>query len=185
MKKLFLYSFVFIVNLMSLTSCDTASVAVAADIPAEVVYYDTNNNLTVVYINGIANYRYWDDMYCRYYYRPVPHHRYRYIHRYYGPHHRPHHHATPGHRPHHNVNPGRPEGHRPNHNMNHNNRPNNRPNGNHQNNIRPNNRPSNFGGGHYHGPVMRSSTMHHNSPRTGGGMSHGSYGGGHRYGGRR
>lgn len=79
MKKLFFISLILIVSLVCLTSCET--VAVAAEVPAstEVVWYDTNNNLTVVYINDIANYRYWDAVYSRYYYRPVPHYRYRYI----------------------------------------------------------------------------------------------------------
>ena len=66
MKKLFFSSLILILSLVCLTSCET--VAVATEVPAstEVVWYDTNNNLTVVYINGIANYRYWDAVYSRY-----------------------------------------------------------------------------------------------------------------------
>lgn len=92
MKKLFFSSLILIVSLVCLTSCETVAVAAEVPVSTEVVWYDTNNNLTVVYINDIANYRYWDAVYSRYYYRPVPHYRYRYICR------RPpihHHHARP------------------------------------------------------------------------------------------
>jgi hypothetical protein len=92
MKKLFFSSLILIVSLVCLTSCETVAVAAEVPVSTEVVWYDTDNNLTVVYINGIANYRYWDAVYSRYYYRPVPHHRYHYISR------RPpmhHHHARP------------------------------------------------------------------------------------------
>ena len=110
MKKLFFYCFILIVSLVCLTSCETVAVAAEVPVDTEVIYYDSGNNLVVVYIDGIANYRYWDDVYYRYYYRPVPHSRYHYIHRYSGPHHRHHHHATPGHHSHHGVNPGHPGG---------------------------------------------------------------------------
>ena len=92
MKKLFFSSLILIVSLVCLTSCETIAVAAEVPVSTEAVWYDSNNNLTVVYINGIANYRYWDAVYSRYYYRPVPHHCYRYIYR------RPpmhHHHARP------------------------------------------------------------------------------------------
>ena len=92
MKKLFFSSLILIVSLVCLTSCETIAVAAEVPVSTEAVWYDSNNNLTVVYINGIANYRYWDAVYSRYYYRPVPHHCYRYICR------RPpmhHHHARP------------------------------------------------------------------------------------------
>ena len=92
MKKLFFSSLILIVSLVCLTSCETIAVAAEVPVSTEAVWYDSNNNLTVVYINGIANYRYWDAVYSRYYYRPVPHHHYRYICR------RPpmhHHHARP------------------------------------------------------------------------------------------
>jgi hypothetical protein len=79
MKKLFFSSLILIVSLVCLTSCETVAVAAEVPVSTEVIWYDTNNNLTVVYINGIANYRYWDAVYSRYYYRPVPHYRYRYI----------------------------------------------------------------------------------------------------------
>lgn len=121
MKKLFFSSLILIVSLVCLTSCETVAVAAEVPVSTEVVWYDTNNNLTIVYINGIANYRYWDAVYCRYYYRPVPHYRYRYISR------RPpmhHHHARPvtpphrfhpnmNHRPNPNVRPNRSHMHRP------------------------------------------------------------------------
>ena len=79
MKKLFFSSLILIVSLVCLTSCETIAVAAEVPVSTEAVWYDFNNNLTVVYINGIANYRYWDAVYSRYYYRPVPHHCYRYI----------------------------------------------------------------------------------------------------------
>ena len=79
MKKLFFSSLILIVSLVCLTSCETIAVAAEVPVSTEAVWYDSNNNLTVVYINGIANYRYWDAVYSRYYYRPVPHHHYRYI----------------------------------------------------------------------------------------------------------
>ena len=63
-----------------------------------------DNNVVVVYINGIANYRYWDYRFNRYYYRPVP---YRHYNHYY--HHKPIHRPMPGHpAPHHPMNPARP-----------------------------------------------------------------------------
>ena len=109
MKKLFFSSLILIVSLVCLTSCETVAVAAEVPVSTEVIWYDTNNNLTVVYINGIANYRYWDAVYSRYYYRPVPHYRYRYISRRPPMHHArpippPHrHHPTINHRPNPNV----------------------------------------------------------------------------------
>ena len=119
MKKLFFSSLILIVSLVCLTSCDTVAVAAEVPVSTEVIWYDTNNNLTVVYINGIANYRYWDAVYSRYYYRPVPHHRYRYISRRPPMHHArpvppPHrHHPTINHRPNPNVRPHGFHGHGP------------------------------------------------------------------------
>ena len=87
-----------------LTSCVTAGAATA---DVEIEYYDTGWNYVVVYIDGIANYRFWDDLHRRYWYRPVPHDRYSYIRvRPYNHHHV----APPRHtRPHHPHQPGRPD----------------------------------------------------------------------------
>ena len=59
-----------------LTSCVTAE---AAGVAVEAEYYDYGWNYVVVYIDGIANYRFWDDLHQRYWYRVVPHERYNYI----------------------------------------------------------------------------------------------------------
>jgi hypothetical protein len=123
MKKLFFSSLILIVSLVCLTSCETtAAVTAETPISTEVIWYDTDNNLTVVYIDGIANYRYWDAVYSRYYYRPVPHHRYHYISRRPPMHHHharpvppPHrHHPTINHRPNPNVRSHGTYGHGPN-----------------------------------------------------------------------
>ena len=159
MKKLFFSSLILIVSLVCLTSCETVAVAAEVPVSTEVIWYDTDNNLTVVYINGIANYRYWDAVYSRYYYRPVPHHRYRYISR------RPpmhHHHARPvppPHRHHPTIN------HRPN--------PNIRSHGTYGRGPSVNSSTRHMGGNH--GSISRPS----------GGNRNGHSGGNHHFGGRR
>lgn len=105
MKKIFafLLSAMFA---MTMTSCVTSE---AATVTVETEYYDYMNNVVVIYIDGIANYRFWDSVYSRYYYRPVPRERYGYIRlRPYNHHHnaRP---VPPSHRPHHDAHPGRPD----------------------------------------------------------------------------
>ena len=64
--------------MMCLTSCVTAG-AMTETIAVETEYYDYMNNVVVIYIDGIANYRYFDNVYRRYCYRPVPHSHFRYI----------------------------------------------------------------------------------------------------------
>lgn len=160
MKKLFFSSIILIVSLVCLTSCETVAVAAETPVSTEIVWYDTDNNLTVVYIDGIANYRYWDAVYSRYYYRPVPHHRYHYINR------RPpmhHHHARP-------VPP--PHRHQPN--MNHHPNPNVRPDGHHGHRPNVNSSTRHRGGNH---------VGHSSRPSGGNRNNHSS--GNHHFGGRR
>ena len=89
--------------MMCLTSCVTAgamtetSAQVIVDsngaVAVETEYYDYMNNVVVIYIDGIANYRYWDNVYRRYYYRPVPRSHFGYIRQ--RPIHHHHHHVDP------------------------------------------------------------------------------------------
>ena len=89
------------VCMTTLSSCMTSEAATIG-VAVETEYYDYMNNVVVIYIDGIANYRYWDPFYSRYYYRPVPRERFGYI--------RPrHHHVAPRPVPpcsHHDVRPG-------------------------------------------------------------------------------
>ena len=77
MKKIFCFILVVMMALM-VSSCVATDVMVVSDTP-DVIYMDSGNRYVVVYINGIANYRFWDPVYSRYYYRPVPRNRYHYI----------------------------------------------------------------------------------------------------------
>lgn len=77
LKKLF--GIVLIAIMSVLMSGCIATDAVVATETTDVVYMDTGNRYVVVYINGIPNYRFYDPHYSRYYYRPVPRHRYHYI----------------------------------------------------------------------------------------------------------
>lgn len=89
MKKISFYIISAIISMMCLTSCATAcamtetSSQVIVDsngtIAVETEYYDCMNNVVVIYIDGIANYSYLDNVYRRYYYRPVPCNHFRYI----------------------------------------------------------------------------------------------------------
>ena len=109
-------------SLFLLTSCGTVVAAETTSVAAEIEYYDYGMGYVVVYLNGIPNYRFWNDVYSRYYYRPVPHARYSYIrtrpmyHHYYAPVPRPHHRPDVRHHPHyshpsnHSVQPRRPGG---------------------------------------------------------------------------
>ena len=78
MKKFIVLVFSSLFAMSILTSCVTAEAATAT-VAVESEYYDYGWNYVVVYIDGIANYRFWDDMYHRYYYRPVPRGRFGYI----------------------------------------------------------------------------------------------------------
>ena len=78
MKKISFYIISAIISMMCLTSCVTAG-AMTETIAVETEYYDCMNNVVVIYIDGIANYRYFDNVYRRYYYRPVPRSHFRYI----------------------------------------------------------------------------------------------------------
>lgn len=119
MKKISFYIISAIISMMCLTSCVTAgamtetSAQVIVDsngtIAVETEYYDYMNNVVVIYIDGIANYRYWDNVYRRYYYRPVPRSHFGYIRQ--RPIHHHHHHVGPVARPrveprHHHPSPG-------------------------------------------------------------------------------
>lgn len=108
MKKISFYIISAIISMMCLTSCVTAG-AMTETIAVETEYYDYMNNVVVIYIDGIANYRYFDNVYRRYYYRPVPRSHFGYIRQ------RPVHHQHPHiggavarHRvePRHSANPG-------------------------------------------------------------------------------
>lgn len=76
MKKIFTLAIVALFTITALTSCVTAE---AATVAVETEYYDSDYNYVVVYIDGIANYRFWNDTYRRYYYYPVPRERFEYI----------------------------------------------------------------------------------------------------------
>ena len=78
MKKISFYIISAIISMMCLTSCVTAG-AMTETIAVETEYYDCMNNIVVIYIDGIANYRYFDNVYRRYYYRPVPRSHFGYI----------------------------------------------------------------------------------------------------------
>ena len=103
MKKISFYIISAIISMMCLTSCVTAgamtetSAQVIVDsnsaVAVETEYYDYMNNVVVIYIDGIANYRYWDNVYRRYYYRPVPRSHFGYIRQ--RPIHHHHHHVDP------------------------------------------------------------------------------------------
>ena len=89
MKKISFYIISAIISMMCLTSCVTAG-AMTETIAVETEYYDCMNNVVIIYIDGIANYRYFDNVYRRYYYRPVPHSHFRYIRQRPVHHHHPH-----------------------------------------------------------------------------------------------
>lgn len=89
MKKIPFYIISAIISMMCLTSCVTAG-AMTETITVETEYYDYMNNVVVIYIDGIANYRYFDNVYRRYYYRPVPRSHFRYIRQRPVHHHHPH-----------------------------------------------------------------------------------------------
>ena len=89
MKKISFYIISAIISMMCLTSCVTAG-AMTETIAVETEYYDCMNNVVVIYVDGIANYRYFDNVYRRYYYRPVPRSHFGYI-RQRSVHHRHHH----------------------------------------------------------------------------------------------
>lgn len=76
MKKIFTLAIVALFTITALTSCVTAE---AATVAVETEYYDSDYNYVVVYIDGIANYRFWNDTYRRYYYYPVSRERFGYI----------------------------------------------------------------------------------------------------------
>lgn len=92
MKRISFYIIASIISMMCLTSCVTAG-AMTETIAVETEYYDCMNNVVVIYIDGIANYRYFDNAYLRYYYRPVPRSHFRYIRQ--RPVHHRHHHVGP------------------------------------------------------------------------------------------
>ena len=90
MKKISFYIIISaIISMMFLTSCVTAGAMTETNtqvivdsngtIAVETEYYDYMNNVVIIYIDGIANYRYWNNVYRRYYYRPVPRSHFGYI----------------------------------------------------------------------------------------------------------
>ena len=89
MKKISFYIISAIISMMCLTSCVTAG-AMTETSAVETEYYDCMNNVVVIYIDGIANYRYFYNVYRRYYYRPVPRSHFRYIRQRPIHHHHPH-----------------------------------------------------------------------------------------------
>ena len=166
MKKILNLIVVSAIALLMLTSCGTTVVAAeTSSVAAEIEYYDYDMGYVVVYIDGIPNYRFWDDMYRRYYFRPVPNYRYSYIRTRPVPHHRhgPAHRPAPGHRPHHQGTiHHQPRGHRPAQHAqpNHNNR-----------------RPSVGGGGTHHAQPSRGQGHPSSTRATGGSHSGGHFGG--------
>lgn len=156
MKKILNLVIIAFFMLTTLTGCVTTEAATT--VSAEQEYYDAELNYVIVYIDGIANYRFWDYTYRRWYYRPVPRERFGYIRM------RPynHHHAVPSHRPH--------REHRPDavHPRTHHDSYNNR-----RSDIRPS-RPNHNNNYIHHQPnhQQRSSTRHS--------QSHGSHFGGRR-----
>lgn len=161
MKKIFALVFSALFTMTMLTSCVTAE---AATVAVEAEYYDYGYNYVVVYIDGIANYRFWDDLYRRYYYYPVPHDRFGYIR--VVPHgHRPM--MRPLHR-HHNVMRPSQRPHRPGSDMNR--RPDRRPEIHHRSSTYQSGRPGMNGnrnggnlGGRPSGSRSSSSTYSHSS----------------------
>ena len=108
MKKIFTLIFAAMTCILFSSCVTTMAAEPAVATTVEYEYYDYETGRIIVYIDGIASYRFWDNVLLRYYYRPVPHDRFGYIHRRPIPHH--HHHPGPVHRPHH---PG-PVQHHPN-----------------------------------------------------------------------
>jgi len=117
MKKFFCLLVSAVFAMMLLSSCVTAAAATDGVVVAtngEELYMDIEWDYVIVYIDNIPNYRFWDYRMSRYWYRPVPYDRFRYIHRAPASHrfhnvpmhqHRDWGHQRPGYRPHHDVRP--------------------------------------------------------------------------------
>lgn len=174
MKKIFclLVSAVFALTMLS--SCVTAAAATDSVVVAtngEELYMDIEWDYVIVYIDNIPNYRFWDYRMSRYWYRPVPYDRFRYIHRAPASHrfhnvpmhqHRNWGHQRPGYRHHHDVRPPR----RPfNGGIHH------RPSTNHRPDVRPN-QPRH--GGHSSSTRITGGLNHHQGHTQSG---HGRFGG--------
>ena len=82
MKKILTSIIILVSALFMMTSCGTVAVAAETGVVTDtsyIEYYDYGTGYVVVYIDGIANYRFWDDLHHRYWYRVVPHDRFSYI----------------------------------------------------------------------------------------------------------
>lgn len=158
MKKILTSIIILVSALFMLTSCGTVAVASETGVITDtgyIEYYDYGTGYVVVYIDGIANYRFWDDLHHRYWYRVVPHDRFSYI-RYrdtrYHPHMRHHHDAY-----HRHPAPHRHPDARPSH-------PHRNPGGSHmQHQRRPSNHPSST-----RMTPSRSGGFHHSGSHSGG-----------------
>lgn len=94
MKKFLILTSLFVMTLL-FTSCSTMTAATQfapGTVVVEYTFYDSSNNFRIVYLEGIPYYYLWDNIHSRYYYKPVPRNRWKYIHR--------HSHPTPPHRGH-------------------------------------------------------------------------------------
>lgn len=84
MKKILYLLLSAMFMMTTLTSCVTATAAtddVVVATNGEELYVDVEWDYVIVYIDNIPNYRFWDYRLSRYWYRPVPYDRFRYIHR--------------------------------------------------------------------------------------------------------
>lgn len=83
MKKFLILTSLFVMTLL-FTSCSTMVAATQftpGTVVVEYTFYDSSNNFTIVYLEGIPYYYLWDNIHSRYYYKPVPRNRWKYIHR--------------------------------------------------------------------------------------------------------
>ena len=105
MKKFLILTSLFVMTLL-FTSCSTMTAATQfapGTVVVEYTFYDSSNNFTIVYLEGIPYYYLWDNIHSRYYYKPVPRDRWRFIHRRHHPAPQRHHghvgHPTPPRKP--------------------------------------------------------------------------------------
>lgn len=157
MKKILTSIIILVSALFMLTSCGTVAVAAETGVVTDtgyIEYYDYGTGYIVVYIDGIANYRFWDDLHHRYWYRVVPHDRFSYIryrdvrhHHKIRPHHDAHHRHPAPHR-HPDARPSHPHRNPSGSHMQHQRRPSNHPS---STRMTPSRNGSSHMGGHHSG----------------------------------
>lgn len=81
MKKYLFFFIAVLTCCMTLQSCIVSEAATIPEVSVEYQYYDYMTNTVVVYVSGVAHYRYWDPLRSTYYYRVVPRERFGYIRR--------------------------------------------------------------------------------------------------------